>query len=166
MRVDWEFDGGALRMNGHQAEIEKLLYEYAERIDLGNFAALADLFEHAVITTPGVPPGPGGRAAALEMYTKSTRLYEDGTPRTKHVTTNIIVEVDEASDTATARSYFTVFQALEDFPLQAIIAGRYHDKFERVDGHWRFSERMMIPELMGDLSRHLLIEIQAAGSVK
>ena len=75
------------------------------------------------------------------------------------MTTNIVVEVDEASDTATARSYFTVFQALEDFPLQAIIAGRYHDKFDRVDGRWRFSERVIIPELMGDLSRHLLIEI-------
>lgn len=146
-------------MSEDRIEIEQLLYSYAERIDLGNFESLADLFEHAVITAPGAPPGPGGREAALAMYTKSTRLYEDGTPRTKHVTTNIIIEVDETANTATARSYFTVFQALDDFPLQAIIAGRYHDKFERVDGRWRFSERMMLPELMGDLSRHLLIEI-------
>jgi 3-phenylpropionate/cinnamic acid dioxygenase small subunit len=159
MRVDWDYDGETRPMGDHRIEIEQLLYSYAERIDLGNFEAVADLFEHAVITTPGTPPGRGGRNAALEMYTKSTRLYEDGTPRTKHVTTNIIVEVDESSDTATARSYFTVFQALDDFPLQAIIAGRYHDKFDRVDGRWRFSERMIIPELMGDLSRHLLIDI-------
>jgi 3-phenylpropionate/cinnamic acid dioxygenase small subunit len=160
MRIDWGVDeAGRQRMSESQLEIEKLLYLYAERIDLGDFEGLADLFEHAVITTPGADRGPGGRQAALDIYKRSTRLYDDGTPRTKHVTTNAIIEVDEAADTATSRSYFTVFQALDDFPLQAIIAGRYHDKFEREDGRWRFCERMMLPELLGDLSRHLLIEL-------
>ena len=146
-------------MGDSHSAIEELLYLYAERIDLGDFEGVADLFAHAVITTPGAKAGPGGRRAALEMYTRSTRLYDDGTPKTKHVTTNAIIDVDEANNSATSRSYFTVFQALHDFPLQAIIAGRYHDKFERNDGEWRFSERMMLPELMGDLSRHLLIEL-------
>ncbi len=146
-------------MASHEREIENLLYTYAERIDLGDLEGVADLFEHAVITTPGVEPGPGGRDAALETYRRSTRLYDDGTPKTKHVTTNVIIEVDEAGQTATARSYFTVFQRLDDFPLQAIIAGRYHDRFERVDGHWCFTERMMLPELLGDLSRHLLFDL-------
>ena len=146
-------------MGDSHDQIKKLLYTYAERIDLGDFEGVADLFDHAVITTPGAKAGPGGRRAALEMYTRSTRLYDDGTPKTKHVTTNAIIEVDEANNFATSRSYFTVFQALQDFPLQAIIAGRYHDKFERNKGQWRFSERMMLPELMGDLSRHLLIEL-------
>jgi hypothetical protein len=45
-------------------------------------------------------------------------VYDDGTPRTKHVTTNIAVEVDEEAGTALARSYFTVLQALPDLPLQ------------------------------------------------
>ena len=133
-------------MSDSQREIENLLYTYAERIDLGDFEGVADLFEHAAITSPGAPRGPGGRDAALAIYQKSTRLYEDGTPRTKHVTTNAIIEVDEANDTATSRAYFTVFQCLEDFPLQAIISGRYHDQFERVDSRWRFAERMMLPE--------------------
>ena len=146
-------------MNDSHLEIKKLLYLYAERIDLGDFEGVADLFEHAVITAPGAEAGPGGRQAALDIYTRTTRLYGDGTPKTKHVTTNAIIEVDEDNNFATSRSYFTVFQALDDFPLQAIIAGRYHDKFERKNGHWRFSERMMLPELMGDLSRHLLIEL-------
>ena len=43
----------------------------------------------------------------------------------------------------------------DDFPLQPIIAGRYSDRFERVDGVWRFSERIIHPELYGDLSHHL-----------
>ncbi len=140
-------------------EIEKLLLLYAERIDLGDFEALADLFEHAVITTPGAKRGPGGRDAALEIYETATRRYEDGTPKTKHVTTNIIIELAADAAHAEARSYFTVFQALADFPLQPIIAGRYRDQFACVEGCWRFEERMIIPELFGDLSRHLMIEV-------
>lgn len=160
MMIGWGFDEGEpLQMSESHREIENLLYIYAERIDLGDFEGLADLFEHAVITTPGADPGPGGRAAALALYTRTTRLYEDGTPRTKHVTTNAIIEVDEATDSATSRSYFTVLQSLDDFPLQVIIAGRYHDNFGRIDGDWRFTKRLMLPELFGDLSRHLLIEL-------
>lgn len=143
-----------------ERQIENLLHTYAERIDLGDFEGVADLFAHAVITTPGAEPGPGGREAALATYQQSTRLYEDGTPKTKHVTTNSIIEVDSVGRTATARSYFTVFQRLDDFPLQPIIAGRYHDRFECVDGVWRFTERVMLPELLGDLSRHLLFDLK------
>ena len=82
-------------------------------------------------------------------------LYEDGTPRTKHVTTNLILEVDENAGTAASRSYFTVLQQVGDAPLQPIVAGRYHDRFECVAGAWRFSERRIFIDLTGDLSRHL-----------
>ena len=40
-------------------------------------------------------------------------------------------------------------------PLQAILCGRYHDAFERVGGAWRFADRLILPDLVGDLSRHL-----------
>ena len=82
-------------------------------------------------------------------------LYEDGTPRTKHVITNLVVDVDDGSAHASARSYFTVLQATDGVPLQPIIAGRYEDQFEKVDGTWRFSERIIHPDLHGDLSKHM-----------
>ena len=81
--------------------------------------------------------------------------YDDGTPRTKHVTTNLAINVDEEAGTATARSYFTALQALPDLPLQTIVAGRYHDRFERRDGEWRFVDRRVRTDLVGDVSRHL-----------
>jgi hypothetical protein len=91
----------------------------------------------------------------LHLYERGTRRYEDdGTPHTRHVTTNLVVDVD--GDAAASRSYFTVFQAVPGLPLQPIIAGRYHDRFVRVDGTWRFSARRMIVDLVGDLSHHLL----------
>jgi 3-phenylpropionate/cinnamic acid dioxygenase small subunit len=82
-------------------------------------------------------------------------LYEDGTPRTKHVISNLVVDVDDGSTHASARSYFTVLQATDGVPLQPIIAGRYEDQFEKVDGTWRFSERIIHPDLHGDLSKHM-----------
>ena len=139
--------------------IEALLYTYAERIDAGDFEGVGALFAHAEIKAPAQEHGVRGQAAVQALYERTTRRYEDdGTPHTKHVTSNVQVDF-EAPDAASGRSYFTVFQGLPDFPLQAIIAGRYHDRFERVDGAWRFSERVMLPELYGDLSRHLLIEL-------
>ncbi len=145
-------------------DIENLLYLYAERIDAGNLEGVAEMFSNAEILALDLENGVCGYDEVLAMYQNSTRIYEKTrTPCTKHVTTNAIIEVDEENNIAAARSYFTVFQALDDFPLQPIIAGRYHDRFERVGGKWRFKERKMLPELYGDLSRHLLFD---AGEIK
>ena len=157
-------------MGDSQSEIESLIHLYAERIDRGDFEGVADLFADAVIRAPGRAAGARGREAVQALYESTTRRYpDDGTPHTQHVTSNVRVEVDEAADRASARSCFTVLQALPDLPLQPIIAGRYHDQFERVDGRWRFSERLMLPDLYGDLSRHLLVDLPvpdaAAGAV-
>ena len=103
-----------------------------------------------------------GVEGALQMYENWTRRYEDnGTPHTKHVTTNLLIEVDEAASTATCRSYFTVLQQTPILALQPIIAGRYHDRFEQVDGAWRFSHRHIISDLFGDLSQHLFRSVNA-----
>jgi len=39
--------------------------------------------------------------------------------------------------------------------LQPIVSGRYHDRFERRDGQWRFVQRHVRTDLLGDVSRHL-----------
>jgi hypothetical protein len=95
------------------------------------------------------------------MYTTSTRRYpDDGTPKTKHVITNVMVEIDEVSASATGRSYFTVLQAVPGaLALQPVIAGRYHDRFETVGGRWRFAARHMLVDLVGDLSQHMLFDL-------
>ena len=143
-----------------RAVITNLVYRYAERIDLGDFEGVAELFRHAEVTADGNDSVYRGYEDVLGMYTSSTRRYENGTPLTKHVTTNLIIEVDEDADRATGRSYFTVMQAVPGaLALQPVISGRYHDSFERVDGSWRFSRRRMIVDLVGDLSRHLLYDL-------
>jgi hypothetical protein len=134
--------------------ITALIHTYAERLDTGDLDGVAQLFEHATWGSPGRGEPLRGAAQVRHGY-DGVILYEDGTPRTKHVISNVTVEVDEVMGSATASSYFTVLQAVADLPLQPIIAGRYGDSFERVEGRWRFSERMIIPDLIGDLSHHL-----------
>lgn len=93
-------------------EIENLIYAYAELIDAGQLEDMAQPFRHAEFL------GPDGRLAAtgarefLTLQRQAVKIYsETGSPRTKHVTTNVIVEIDESTDAATARSYFTVLQS-------------------------------------------------------
>lgn len=133
-----------------RAAITALVMGYAERIDAGDLAAAAALFADA---TYGAAQGGYRGAAAVREVLESRVILYDGIPRTKHVTTNLVVELDGAA--AAARSYFTVFQATPDLPLQAIVAGRYHDRFARAAGGWRFSERVIHVDLIGDLRFHL-----------
>lgn len=147
-------------MSDARNEIENLLYRYAERIDRGDFSGVADLFANAEITTQGITGVTRGRDAVQKLYEATTRLYEDGTPKTKHVVTNPIIEIDESGDGASSRSCFTVFQQTSVLSLQVIISGRYHDRFERASGDWRFASRHMILEQFGDLSQHLLIDAE------
>lgn len=139
--------------------VETLIMTYAERVDLGDYEGVAALFDHATYRAEhgGEIASQEGAAAVLATFTTMVRKYPDGTPRTKHVTTNLMVEVD--GDTATSRCYYTVFQQTDELRLQPIIAGRYHDRFERVDGVWRFADRLIFSDLIGDLSRHLLVDV-------
>lgn len=139
--------------------IETLIMTYAERVDLGDFAGVADLFEGATYRSAlgDDVMVQEGRDAVRNTFETMVRRYPDGTPRTKHVTTNVMVEVD--GDTATARSYYTVLQQTEVLPLQPIICGRYHDRFAKQDGAWRFSDRLIFSDLVGDLSQHLLVDV-------
>jgi len=141
--------------------IENLLYTYAERIDRGDLDGVAELFTHGRIH--GVEGG--GPETVFEgpervrgLYGRTTRMHEDtGTPRTKHVTTNAIIEVDDAAGTASARSCFLVTQATPELPLQVIITGRYRDTFHRIGGRWWFDSRTMYVDQTGDLGHHLLL---------
>lgn len=139
--------------------ISRPIFDYARRIDAGDFAGVAELFRDGTIITPQGEIR--GYDEVLAMYTGSTRLYDNGTPCTRHVTSNL--DIRQEGDTAHCESYFTVFQALPDFPLQAIISGSYSDSLQRVNGSWQFKTRSMLPELLGDLSRHLLFDPATLG---
>jgi 3-phenylpropionate/cinnamic acid dioxygenase small subunit len=138
--------------------ISNLIYRYAELLDTGDLDAVAELFAHGRIC--GVENGPpetvfSGTAEVRQMYEMATRIYEDGTPKTKHNTSNVQLEIDEAAGTARSMSYYCVTQATPELPLQVIVTGHYKDTFHRLDGVWWFDSRTMFVDQVGDVSHHL-----------
>ncbi len=132
--------------------IRALIHSYAELLDAGDLDGVAALFEHATWRTSTRAEVLRGAAQVRDAY-RGVILY-DGTPRTRHVISNLTV-VSNGSPVASARSYFTVLQAAPGFGLQPVLAGRYHDELERVDREWRFTDRLILPDLVGDLSHHM-----------
>lgn len=135
-------------MTSEQA-ITAMVHRYCELFDTGDFDAFARQFEHG--QWHRAAPGADGVRAWIDEHV----ITHDGSPRTQHVTTNLVVEVDEAADTATASSYITVFQGVPGFALQPIFCGRYRDRFARIDGQWRWLDRRVLGDLYGDTSHHV-----------
>lgn len=145
---------GVSRVLSDEHQILNLLYSYCELQDAADFAGVAELFRHS-----GYRVHNGeehfGYDEVHALKTAHDKVYDDDTLRTKHVMTNTIIELDPDGRSARTRSYFTVYQATPQLPLQCVIAGRYHDVLEKVDGAWRFRDRYIIGDLLGDLSQHL-----------
>lgn len=146
-----------------RAAITELIYRYAELVDDGDFEGVGRLLGRATFGGPRTPQVRGAEAIAAVFAMTTRRFPRDGragSPRTRHLVLNPIVEV--ASDgTATARSTFCVVQATERIALQPIVVGRYHDSFARESGGaggWHFTARVAEVEMVGDVSDHLLID--------
>ncbi|WZP01184.1 nuclear transport factor 2 family protein (plasmid) [Isosphaeraceae bacterium EP7] len=133
--------------------IQRLCSTYAHLLDAGRFEEVSELLKDASFTV--IDLRAEGKEAIHRQLLNGVQVHEDGTPKTWHVNTNYLIDVDENANAATSTNYFTVFQAHTDFPLQPIVTGKYHDRFVRMNGDWRFVERRVEPRLFGDLKHHV-----------
>ncbi|MFE7035084.1 nuclear transport factor 2 family protein [Streptomyces sp. NPDC057621] len=135
-------------------QIENLIARYSHLVDEGDFERFGALFENADFVSGEVSLR-GGKAVE-ELIGARLVVHDDGTLRTRHITTNILIEIDEDDDSAEARSYYSILQAVPGLlPLQMVAAGRYHDRFERRDGTWSFARREVTIDFTGDTRYHL-----------
>lgn len=140
-------------------QIENLLHSYARGVDTGNLTSIAELFRHGSICGADGDPLAAGYDAVLAMYTSVVKIYPDcGTPKTQHVVSNLILDL-ESEDAANSTANYTVLQQLPGGNIECIIAGEYFSRFLKQDGQWQFHEHHMRNRITGDLSHHLLIEI-------
>ena len=134
--------------------IERLLYAYSDTIDRGDFESTAQLFGADGLYGMVGSAAAQGAQQVLATFQRSVRLY-DGVPRTRHIVTNVVIDVEPGATSGTARSYVNVLHQPPDSPLIPIAAGTYHDRVHLVDGQWLFAERRMHIELVGDMTTHL-----------
>lgn len=135
-------------------DIPNLEYRYANAIDAADFEAAADLFRNAHLVAEGAKIE--GAENMIAMWQSFIQLYGDGTPRTRHIITNPIIEIGKDQQTARCEARWTVLQATERLPLQPVATGRYLDEFAIINGAWRFTKKEYAGvDLAGDMSGHL-----------
>jgi len=141
-----------VRTVGDLDAITALVHVYAERLDTGDLDGVAHLFDHATWRSQ-TGEVRRGFDEVRPVYDRVI-LYE-GTPRTKHLMTNLTIDLVDGAASADARCYFTVLQGVTPGePIVPILSGRYVDRFERSGSEWRFADRLFLVDLVGDLSRH------------
>ena len=134
--------------------IPNLLYRYADLFDAGRFDDAAALFDGGHVVVGGQKLV--GRDKIVGMWRDFVILYDCGTPRTRHLTTNPAIDLSGDGLSAWCRSQWTVLQQAEGLPLQVIGTGRYADEFVLAEGKWRFASRdYSSVDFWGDASHHL-----------
>lgn len=138
--------------------IQNLVFAYARCLDRGDFEGVGRLFADADLYSQGRLVARSDPRLVAEIWRRHAIVYENGTPRTRHLVTNLIIE-PEGEDRARAESYVCVIQQTRTLPLQPVIAGDYLDRFAKIDGQWRFTERRIGTEMFGNLTEHLAIPL-------
>jgi hypothetical protein len=140
--------------------IRALSYRYTFHLDAGDMAAVGELLANAVLrpAMPGVrDEAIRGRQAITEFYMGQVVTDDRGDPRTRHLITNQLIEPGPEPDTATSQCYFTVLQRPPKEPFQLVVGGRYHDRFAKVDGAWRFAEKEIQVDHLNAIEHHFVI---------
>jgi hypothetical protein len=127
-----------------QLACERLVHAYCRALDQGDMDAAADLFaSHGSFARPTAPDAV---IAGREAIRASLRA-RPATLRTRHLSTNVIVEV-EGPDAARGVSYLTMVSTT---PAEGatpphesrgpVWFGEMRDRFVRENGEWKFLER-------------------------
>jgi len=123
---------------------ERIVYEYARALDLGDLSGAADFFaEKGSMSRPMMPD----QVIEGREVIRTSLLTRPKTLLTKHLATNVMIDV-ESSDTARGISYLTMISVMPaadarpPFVSQGpIYFGEFRDRFVRENGQWKFLER-------------------------
>jgi len=128
-------------------EIQALIHRYADLLDQGNADGAGALFDHAAffLDEQSEPVSSPGRNRMPQVFHEWIGFFpkHSGGPNTRHITTNTIVEPD-GPDRSKAQSSVLVFQPTGAASVRALMGATYRDRFEKVGGRWRFTERRLL----------------------
>jgi len=114
--------------------IRDLACRYAHHVWQKQGAAAAELFTEDGEMDTGEPPVLRGRAALLEAY---ERMLGDG--QFQPFVSNHVISL--AGDEASGTCYLDLRSTSDGRSM--IGSGYYHDRYQRVDGEWKFRSRRL-----------------------
>ncbi len=127
--------------------ITALVHSYALLVDAGDVDGVAALFEHATWRSDASDVVRRGSAEVRPVY---EQLFASaGASRTTHLLTDLTVEVEPEATAASSRCSWSVLRSDSDNRLSITLSGRYIDRFAKVDGRWRFVDRLITTDLVG-----------------
>ena len=141
---------GVQEMNGSidaKFEITELISRYGNFLDAGDFDGLESLFVadavFRIVPDGGVPDLVGSHGIR-EAVERRWALVHQGVQR-RHVMSNIVVESLDG-DRARARTVLVVYEVAKAPGSQIHLHGLgvYEDQLVRLNGAWRFKERLLI----------------------
>jgi 3-phenylpropionate/cinnamic acid dioxygenase small subunit len=136
-------------------EITALVHRYADLLDGGDMDGVVELFADATWRSAATGQVLRGHEQIRRVYDRII-LYE-GIPRTRHLMTNLVIDVEEGAHEATGHCSYTVLQCVERTTrIEAVVMGRYYDRYARGSNGWRFTDRLFVVDLSGDQSRHFV----------
>lgn len=127
--------------------IRRLIYRYSFYVDRREFELLGDLLAEAVFRltweSEGVETGEiVGKAEIEAWYANHLKNRRPS----RHVITNVVIDVAEDGDSATAEAYITSV-GYDPEPPPVLLSGHYEDRFEKRDGEWLFTQKYCVMEL-------------------
>lgn len=133
-------------------QITNLIHRYAELVDAGDVDGLMDLFAYAEIRRrDGVV-----RGEAIRSNFGRLPIGKNPGVTFRHVTTNLILDIDEDAGIGSARCYATVLKCTAGDRIEAIVSNRYHDDFTCTDGVWRFAVRRYLDTVTTASTAHVI----------
>jgi uncharacterized protein (TIGR02246 family) len=131
-------DDATLRLLLDERDIQRLMVDYAERIDANDPVGAAACF---------APDGVGiywgeyrGREAIAERLAGILAAFS----ATSHHLSNVAIDVDPSGDRATALSYVYAFHRRRPSYAPLHVWARWSDQIIRTDEGWRFARREVV----------------------
>lgn len=115
-------------------DIQDLLARYNTAIDSGDAEAWA-----ATFTSDGTFESGGRTHEGTEALTTFARGFAERMAGARHWNNNLVIEGD--GDQATLTCYLLLMRA-----NQVVTSARYQDTLRKVDGHWKFASRKVVPD--------------------
>ena len=134
-----------------QEQMRELLHREAIRDCLFRYCRGADRCDRALLRSAFWPEATDSHAMPGRAPINAHEFIERVLPKLRamdqaqHTLGNILIELE--GDRARVESYYNAYHRVRDAAGVArdiVTAGRYLDRFERRDGHWRIADRVVL----------------------